>query len=317
MSETIEIPVIDLAPFLAGGPGAAGVVTAIRAACEEIGFFCIVGHGVPEAIIERIGERSRAFFDLDDVSKRRAAPAGELMGGVTYSPVASEALAASRGERTPGDLKQMLDYGQGWPGNPWPEQPAGLREAHEAYFAALGDLAAHLRRAFALAAGLPADAFEPAFLGHLSSLRVIDYPEPTAPPEPGQLRAGAHSDYGFVTILLSQASSGGLQAQSRDGAWIDVPALSGAFVVNIADALMRMTNDRWVSTPHRVVNPPAGAANTRRQSIPYFHNPAPGALVRCLEPFVSAERPARYEPVTYAEYARQMAAATHAIAATA
>jgi isopenicillin N synthase-like dioxygenase len=230
---------------------------------------------------------------------------------VTYSPVASEALAASRGERTPGDLKQMLDYGPLWPGNEWPSAPEGLRESHEAYYAALSTLAGHLRRAFALAAGLPEDAFEPSFTNHLSSLRVIDYPEPTAPPEPGQLRAGAHSDYGFVTILLSQASAGGLQAQTRAGDWIDVPSIDGAYVVNIADALMRMTNDHWVSTPHRVVNPPAGAANTRRQSIPYFHNPDPGAMVRCLEPFVTAERPARYEAISYAEYAQQMTAATH------
>jgi isopenicillin N synthase-like dioxygenase len=312
--DAIQIPVIDLAPFLAGAPEGEQVVHAIRAACEEIGFFCIVGHGVPEATIERIKERSRAFFDQDDAAKRRYAPAGSSPGGVTYSPVASEALAASRGERTPGDLKQMLDYGPLWPGNEWPSEPEGLRESHEAYYAALSTLAGHLRRAFALAAGLPEDAFEPSFTNHLSSLRVIDYPEPTAPPEPGQLRAGAHADYGFVTILLSQASAGGLQAQTRAGDWIDVPSIDGAYVVNIADALMRMTNDRWVSTPHRVVNPPAGASNTRRQSIPYFHNPDPGALVRCLEPFVTAERPARYEAISYADYAQQMTAATHGAA---
>jgi isopenicillin N synthase-like dioxygenase len=312
--DAAQIPVIDLAPFIAGAPEADQVVSAIRAACEEIGFFCIVGHGVPDATIERIKERSRAFFDQDDAAKLRYAPAGTSPGGVTYSPVASEALAASRGERTPGDLKQMLDYGPLWPGNPWPSEPEGLRESHEAYYAALSTLAGHLRRAFALAAGLPEDAFEPSFTNHLSSLRVIDYPEPTAPPEPGQLRAGAHSDYGFVTILLSQASAGGLQAQTRAGDWIDVPSVDGAYVVNIADALMRMTNDRWVSTPHRVVNPPAGASNTRRQSIPYFHNPDPGALVRCLEPFVTAERPARYEAISYADYAQQMTAATHGAA---
>jgi isopenicillin N synthase-like dioxygenase len=313
--ETMEIPVIDLAPFLAGAREAGDVVRVIRAACEEIGFFCIVGHGVPDALVDRIGERSRAFFDLEESAKRRFAPAGALLGGVTYSPIASEALAASRGERTPGDLKQMLDYGPGWPGNPWPADPEGLREAHEAYFEVLGELAGHLRRAFALAAGLPADAFESSFSNHLSSLRVIDYPETTSSPEPGQLRAGVHSDYGFLTILRSQASAGGLQAQSRDGAWVDVPALDGAFVVNIGDALMRMTNDRWVSTPHRVVNPPVGASGTRRQSIPYFHNPDPDALVRCLDAFVTADRPARYVPTSYAEYAQQMASATHGVAA--
>ena len=143
---------------------------------------------------------------------------------------------------------------------------------------------------------------------------MIDYPEPTAPPEPGQLRAGTHSDYGFLTILRSQASAGGLQAQSRDGAWIDVPALDGAFVVNLGDALMRMTNDRWVSTPHRVVNPPEGASNTRGSRSRTSTTLTPDAFVRCLEPFVSAERPARYEPITYREYALQMTHATHAVA---
>ena len=314
MTEHIAIPVIDLAPFLAGEPGAGGVVDAVLAACEEIGFFCVTGHGVPDAVVDALDERARAFFDLPDEQKLRVGRSGDVLGGVTFSPLASEALAASRGERTPGDLKQMLDTGPGWPGDHWPGEPEGLREAHEAYFEALSDLSAHLRRIFALAAGLPEDAFEDSFGNHLSSLRVIDYPEPTAPPEPGQLRAGTHSDYGFLTILRSQASAGGLQAQSRDGVWIDVPALDGAFVVNLGDALMRMTNDRWVSTPHRVVNPPEGASNTRRQSIPYFHNPDPDALVRCLEPFVSAERPARYEPITYREYALQMTHATHDVA---
>jgi isopenicillin N synthase-like dioxygenase len=307
----IAIPVIDLGPFLSGSPEGGDVVSAIRRACEEIGFFCVVGHGVPEAIVDRLGERSRAFFDLGDDVKQRVGRKGEEMGGVTYSPIATEALAASRGERTPGDLKQMLDFGPGWPGDAWPAEPAELQDAHEAYFEALSELAGHLRRAFALAAGLPENVFEDSFQHHLSSLRVIDYPERTVPPEPGQLRAGAHSDYGFVTILRSQASAGGLQAQARAGEWIDVPALDGAFVVNIADALMRMTNDHWVSTPHRVVNPPTGASGTRRQSIPYFHNPDPDAMVRCLEPFVSADRPARYEPISYAEYALQMTHATH------
>ncbi|HEY3612628.1 MAG TPA: 2-oxoglutarate and iron-dependent oxygenase domain-containing protein, partial [Gaiellales bacterium] len=97
MPDAIEIPVIDLAPFLAGAPEGADVVRAIRSACEQIGFFCITGHGVPDATIERIKERSRAFFDQADAAKRRSAPPGTVPGGVTYSPVASEALAASRG----------------------------------------------------------------------------------------------------------------------------------------------------------------------------------------------------------------------------
>ena len=105
---TCDIPVIDLAPFLAGGPGAGSVVDAVRTACEEIGFFCVTAHGVPDEIVDALGERARAFFDLPDEAKRRVGQSGDQLGGVTFSPLASEALAASRGERTPGDLKQML-----------------------------------------------------------------------------------------------------------------------------------------------------------------------------------------------------------------
>ena len=153
MTDPIAIPVIDLAPFLAGEPEGSSIVDAVLAACEEIGFFCVTGHGVPDAVVSTLGERARAFFDLPDVQKRRVGRSGDELGGVTFSPIASEALAASRGERTPGDLKQMLDTGPGWPGDRWPDEPAGLREAHEAYFAALSELSGHLRRIFALAAG--------------------------------------------------------------------------------------------------------------------------------------------------------------------
>ena len=118
-------------------------------------------------------------------------------------------------------------------------------------------LAARLRSIFATALGLAPEYLENKFQGHLSSLRVIDYPEQSVPPAPGQLRAGAHSDYGVLTILRTEDAPGGLQVRTRTGRWSDVPHISGSLVVNIGDAMTRWTNDRWVSTQHRVVNPPA------------------------------------------------------------
>jgi isopenicillin N synthase-like dioxygenase len=112
-----------------------------------------------------------------------------------------------------------------------------------------------------------------------------------------------HTDYGFMTILRSEASSGGLQVQSRDGRWIDAPSIDGAYVINIADAFMRWTNDEWVSTPHRVANPPREKkGSSRRQSIPFFVNPSKDTLISCLEPFSRGGGAAKYEPITYGDY---------------
>ncbi len=164
-------------------------------------------------------------------------------------------------------------------------------------------LARHLRRVFCQAIGLDADYFEPSFENHLSALRVINYPEQDETPLPGQLRAGVHTDYGFMTILRSEASAGGLQVRKRTGEWLDAPSIDGAYVVNIGDAFMRWTNDEWVSTPHRVANPPSGfKGSARRQSIPFFLNPSKDTLIKCLDPFYAEGTPAKYEPITFSDY---------------
>ena len=290
-----DIPVIDIAPFLQGMPGRRAAVARLREAAEGTGFFLVTGHGVDEGATRALYDAARAFFDAP-VPLKGAAP-----GGLAFSPLGAEALAATRGERTPGDLKQSLNYGPRLPGAVWPARPPGLKPAFLGYFAQMERLAHGLRRMFAVAVGLPQDHFEPDFANHLSALRVIDYPAPSAPPLPGQLRAGAHTDYGFLTILRSEAAPGGLQVQGRGGGWVDVPAIEGAFVVNIADAFMRWTNDRWKSTPHRVVNPPQDAAGpTRRQSIPFFVNPSADTLIDCLPGFEGAG--AAYPPVRYADW---------------
>lgn len=299
------IPVIDIAPFREGElEGSRHVVETIGRACEEIGFFIIVGHGVPGALINRMYDTSRAFFDMPPEKKALVKKTGELRGGLMYFSMMAESLAASRGEKRPGDLKESLDYGPGFFGDGWPTEPANLQAVWLKYYQAMSELSHDLRRIFALAIGLAETYFDDKFDNHHSSLRVINYPEQEQAPLPGQLRAGAHSDYGVLTILRSEASSGGLQAQHRNGEWIAVPAIDGAFVVNIGDAMMRWTNDRWISTVHRVVNPPVQAGqSSRRQSIPFFHNPNMEAVIECLDVFCDDDHPPQYEPITYGEYA--------------
>jgi isopenicillin N synthase-like dioxygenase len=135
--------------------------------------------------------------------------------------------------------------------NQWPDLP-GVRDTMLAYYDAALDLGVRLARAIALDLGLPEDHFDCAFHDPLAALRVLHYPPATG--ADGEIGAGAHSDYGVVTLLMTDGEPG-LQVKPRGGDWMDVPHVPGAYVVNIGDCLMRWTNDIYVSTPHRVLPP--------------------------------------------------------------
>lgn len=257
------------------------VVEDVRRACEEIGFLVIVGHGVDPELVAELGSLCRGFFDLPTEQKLRFRN-GELHPDrPIYRPMRSESLDATSGAERHSDLKESLDYGPTLPGAAWPDRPPGLERALRAYLAAMNDLGARLRRVFARALDRHADFFEPLFDDRASSLRIINYPEVESRPDDGQLRAGAHRDYGFLTILRSENVAGGLEVQSH-GDWTPVETPPDAFVVNLGDMLEEWTEGRWVSTLHRVAVPPVDAAVTRRQSLVFFHNPREDAYIDAL-----------------------------------
>ncbi len=130
----------------------------------------------------------------------------------------------------------------------------------------------------------------------ISALRALNYPALERAPAAGQIRAGAHTDYGSLTILLPQAGSRGLEIFSQ-GAWTEIPPTPGAFVINIGDLMARWTNDRWVSTLHRVTIPSDGGAE-RRQSFAFFHQPNWDAEIASLV----ADEAAKYAPVRSGPY---------------
>lgn len=298
-----DLPIIDMTPFHGGGNGAARVVAQVQAACLNTGFFVVTGHRVDAGVTERLYRAARAFFDQPEERKQPLPGQAAEMGGLGFAPLLTEALAATQGEVTPGDLKESINFGPRLPGSPWPAHAAELHAACTAYFAEMERLAKQLRQIFCAAIGLAPDYFEPSFENHLSALRVINYPAQTAAPLSGQLRAGTHTDYGFMTILRSEASPGGLQVRRRDGSWIDAPAVDNGFVVNIADAFMRWTNDTWVSTPHRVINPPPSMrGSARRQSMAFFVNPSNETRIECLEAFCPAGTLPKYEAVSFEDY---------------
>jgi isopenicillin N synthase-like dioxygenase len=256
------IPVVDLRH--------GDAVDALRRACEELGFFTVIGHGVDDALVDDVASRSRAFFDLPDAEKRRYVDPASTPGLPVYRPLRSERLGATGdGEDAP-DLKESLDWGPQLEGVAW---PPGLEEPYRRYLAELHRLARSLRGLIARALDHPDDWLEPRFDELSSSLRVINYPEPDAPPREGQLRAGAHRDYGFLTILRSDDAPGGLEVRTLAGEWVPVRPPRGAYVCNIGDLLAEWTG--WTSTLHRVAIPPPDARlGSRRQSLVFFHNPA-------------------------------------------
>jgi len=312
------VPVIDVAPLLGGAPAERqAVARAIGRACQDIGFFTIVGHGVDPALVQRMDDVSRAFFDLPVADKQRVRrPKPEQSRG--YIGIGEENLSYGVGRDTT-DLKEFFAIGPvdvpdepyytapaAYPSfapNVWPERPPELRAIYVEYYRAMESLAGHLMRAFALALDLPEAFFRDKTDRHISGIRVINYPDQPEAPAAGQLRAGAHSDYGALTILKAENVPGGLEVRNRAGEWVAVAPVADSFVINLGDLMMHWTNDRWISTLHRVVNPPRDAAlGSRRQSIVFFYQPNYDAVIECLPGCCGPGHPAKYAPVTSGEH---------------
>ena len=309
------VPIIDLAPSFAGDEAARRAVAAeIGRACETIGFLMVTGHGVSQNLIDEADGLSRAFFDLPYDEKMRIAIAKQG-GRRGYRAMGETNVAGSLGEERPHDLREQLVTGPtALPDDPyfrqpearaffypniWPARPAALERAWHDYYGAMTGLATHIMKLFALALELPENFFDDKVDRHITQLVSVNYPATPKPPLPGQLRAGAHSDFGSVTLLATDGAPGGLQVKMADGAWHDIMPVKGAYIVNLGDLMAQWTNDRWRSTLHRVVTPPARlAASSRRHSMVFFHQPNYDALIECLPTcLASGERP-KYAPVT-------------------
>ncbi|MCB0994368.1 MAG: isopenicillin N synthase family oxygenase [Acidimicrobiales bacterium] len=308
----IDVPVIDLSEV---DHDRDGVAAAIGSACETVGWFQVTGHGVPQAVIDRMLGAADDFFALDLHEKRRSLPPDPSVNR-GYAPPGTESLAYSQGEHAPPDLFEAFNLGPDhvepelrahpeggrfFPPNVWPGAPVGFRAAMVDYFAEVRALAHRLTGLFAIALDLAPDFFESRTDHSTDVLRVIRYERrPGTPaPTPDQAGMGAHADYGIVTVLYADDVPG-LEIVAPDGTWTPVRPAPGAYCANIGDLLAQWTNDRWRSTLHRVV-PPTDDHPLRR-SAAFFHDGNFDAVVECLPSCVSAQNPARYEPVLAGEH---------------
>ncbi|GAB5375761.1 MAG: oxidoreductase [Acuticoccus sp.] len=301
-----EIPVIDLGPLLEGSAeGKAAVAAAIGQACRGIGFFYVTGHGVPPALRAAVFDAAAAFFAAP-AAIRDSALYSPDSGNRGYIPMKGEALDPTKAP----DLKEAFNIGlEMAPDDPeiaagarfralnrWPQMP-GFRDTMLAYFDAVWALGRTLHHAFAIDLGIAEDYFADKLDRPLATLRLLHYPPRPDKVEAGQLGAGEHTDYGCVTLLATDAV-GGLEVRTRAGEWLPAPVIPDSYVCNIGDCLMRWTNDTYVSTPHRVVNP----EGRERYSLAFFLDPNPDALVACLPGCATPEKPARYAPIRGDDY---------------
>jgi isopenicillin N synthase-like dioxygenase len=319
----VDVSPIDFTPFRLGDESDRRAVAAqFDAAGRDSGFFAITGHGVDPALLTAMLDATTAFFDLPVEEKLRHV-VEDRTANRGYAAEGSEALAYSLGQTdlVP-DLFEAFNIGREltaeqltdpyfathrdryFAENVWPDRPAGFRGTWLAYWEAVEALALQIMSAAALALDLPADHFTPSLDRSISVMRANNYQRRQRGTDPleGQMRMGAHTDYGSITVLLADRVPG-LQLRDDDGSWFDVFPPDGGFLVNIGDLLAEWTNDRWRSTMHRVVPPPASADGpVRRRSIAWFQQPNWDAVIECLPHCHSASRPARYHAVTSGEH---------------
>lgn len=307
------IPSVSLAAFEgAAGDDKRAIATEVDRICRTIGFLVITDHGVDAQVIDGAWRMAREFFALPLDTKARAQDRepGSPRG---YSPPQAETLSRSMDVETPPDMKECFSSGPAAPAkldpeiedydfffgdNIWPPEPSGFRSAWRAYYSAMEELGARIMRLFVAALRLDDGYFEPFHTAHLGALRGLSYP-PAESALPGQRPAGEHSDYGSVTILKPDPEVPGLEVRLPTGTWHPAPVVRDGFLVNIGDMLANWTNDRWVSTLHRVV---ANRGNRRRQSIAFFLTPNYDAEIRCIESCLAQGEAPRYAPVTAGRY---------------
>ncbi|MFL4470079.1 isopenicillin N synthase family dioxygenase [Tateyamaria armeniaca] len=300
------IPILDWTRF---DTNRDGFVADLGAAVTGTGFFLLQNSLIPTDLRSRVFAQADRFFGLSEADKQ----ALSILNNPHFRGWAKPGDESLDETAPEVDTKQTFNIGlEMAPDHPdvvagipfrgvnvWPALD-GFRDTMLAYYDAAFAQGLALHRAFALELGLPEAHFEPLFQTSLSALRLLHYPPGTG--ASGEIGAGAHTDYGAITLLMTDGEPG-LQVKPRGGDWTDVPHVPGTDVVNIGDCLMRWTNDRYVSTPHRVLPP-----KRQRRSVAFFFEANPDTIIEAL-PGTGGPK---YPPIRAADYLQSRLDATYA-----
>ncbi len=307
-----EIPVLDVGPYLHGESGALQrLAREVGHALEDIGFFFVQNHGIPQRLIDDTFAAAARFHALPrqrketihvDASGLGYIPAGlqqvkSFEGRKANKPDIIEGFNATR-EYLP-DAGAISGTGATAhrAANRWPADLPGFRQTVTEYYAAVEALSLRLLPVYATALDLPPDFFDAAFHhGKATGVLRLSYYPPIAIEE-NQFSVAPHFDGDFITFL-AQSTVPGLQIRTKTGKWIHAPIVPGAFLVNSGEILRLWTNDRFRATVHRVIN----SGGRERYAIAFFWSPHPETLIECLPTCCDAATPPRYEPITVGAY---------------
>nr|ACU21218.1 unknown [Glycine max] len=297
-------------------------VNLLKQACLDSGFFYVVNHGISQEFMEEVFAQSKKFFSLPHKEKMKILRNEKHRG---YTPVLDELLdpenqvhvgdykegyyiGVEKGEDDPESNKPF--YGP----NNWPAPGVlpGWRETMEKFHRETLEVGKAVAKIIALALDLDANFFDqPEMLGEpIATLRLLHYEGQVSDPLKGLYGAGAHTDYGLITLLATDDVSGLQICKDRDAKpqkWEDVAPLKGAFIVNLGDMLERWSNCVFKSTLHRVLGNGQG-----RYSIAYFLEPSRDCLVECLPTCKSDSNPPKFPPILCHDYLTQRYNDTHA-----
>ena len=303
-----SIPVVDLT--------GARVPDEIGRACRDTGFFYVANHGVPQALVDAQFEYARRFFALP-LERKLALHMKNSAATAGYEPIEGQVLDSqdASAEKAPPDLKESFYCGMELPDdhpwarkrirsfghNQWPDLP-GFRDQCLAYQDAMRKLGDRVLAELALSLELERGFFAPFYEMPSMTLRLLRYPPHPQHARANQLGAGAHTDWGGIT-LLAQDDLGGLEVRNVEDEWIRATPVAGTFVVNLGDLMQRWTNDVYRSNMHRVRN---NSSSRDRYSIPFFYGPSPDARIECIPTCASVEQPPRFVPCTAAEHMYEM-----------
>ena len=301
----MSIPSVDLADFLSGDPVRKNdFVQKLGKAYEEVGFVAVKNHGVPDELIADLYKYVQEFFSLP-LDHKRTYEIPELAGQRGYTSFGKE---HAKGSDAP-DLKEFFQYGQvprdnfkeeDYPANVQVDQVPVFNKTFDDAYRAFEKSGTALLQAIALYLGLDEHYFDEYVHNGNSILRAIHYPPITQEPA-SAIRAEQHEDINLITLLVG-ASADGLEILTKQGEWVPVTSLPEQIVVNVGDMLQRFTNNKLMSTTHRVVNPKRELWHTSRFSIPFFLHPRSSMSLRCLDTCVDEAHPIAYEDATAGEY---------------
>jgi len=301
----MSIPTVDLAEFLSNDPiKKKAFVESLGKAYEEVGFVAVKNHGIADELIEDLYKYVQQFFSLPLEQKKTYEIAG-LAGQRGYTSFGKE---HAKGSEAP-DLKEFFQFGQvardnyneeAYPDNVQVNYVEEFNKTFENAYRAFEKSGAALLQAIAIYLGLPENYFDNFIYNGNSILRAIHYPPITQTPK-SAIRAEQHEDINLITLLVG-ASADGLEILSKKNEWVAVTSLPEQIVVNVGDMLQRLTNNKLLSTTHRVVNPKKELWHTSRFSIPFFLHPKSSMGLQCLQSCVDDLHPKAYKDNTAGAY---------------